>query len=262
MIINEDVIALQHTIGARFNKLADELDTLQSSIVNMESQFGQLGMVTRVEELLERTMPKKLGWNIRILPQIESNYVLDITHSLLAKAYNSLPTIKLSRKFTTDFIKAIKQGSCKSVINKLKEELKEKATAVYKRGEDPFEENLYTKNLNYIVVEASTAGGCFHAALPVNALSLVDTEDDQSYVAKETKKDHFILEPTKEYLQKTLLKALNSQGLTEEQKQNYIHIIKNGIYRIIKEHLQENINKSYKILGNRVIISSIYNKEL
>ena len=251
MIINEDVIALQHTIGSKFQGLIDDLNKFQGLLGNLETQFGQLGMVARVEKLLERVMSKRLGWNIRIISDISPEYVKTISVSTI------IPTVVISRKFTTDLIKALKQGDCKNILLKLKKELKEKAEAVYKYGEDPF-----TEGLNYIVVEASTAGGCFHAALPVNALSLVDTEDDQSYVAKETKKDHFILEPTKEYLQKTLLKALDNKGLSEEQKQNYIHIIKNGIYRIIKEHLQENINKSYKILGNRVIISSIYNKEL
>lgn len=250
IVINEDVVALQHTIGSKFQSLIDELNSLQSDIVNSENQFGQLGMVTKVENLLERTMSKKLGWNVKIISDIDSNYVRNI--SIATK----VPTIILSRKFTTDFIKAIKQGDCKSVLLKLKNDLKSKAKEVVQQGIDPFEEKF-----NYIMIEASTADGCFHAALPVNALSLVDTEDDQSYIAKETKKDHFILEPTKEYLQKTLIKALDNKKLTEEQRHKYLQIIHNGVYRIMKEHIQESVSKHYKILGNRVVISNIYSKE-
>lgn len=251
IVINEDVIALQRTIEGKFQALIDDLNKFQNLMGDLEGQFGQLGMVARVEKLLERAMAKRLGWNIRIIPEIDKEYVRKISISTI------IPTLILSRKFTTDFIKAIRQGDCKNILLKLKNDLKQRAKEVIDQGNDPFEEKL-----NYIVIEASTAGGCFHAALPVNALSLVDTDDDKAYIAKETKKDHFILEPTKEYLQKTLLKALKNKELTEEQRENYLHIIKNGTYRIIKEHLQENVNNSYKVLGNRIVISNIYNKEL
>lgn len=252
IVINEDVVALQRTIGSKFQALIDDLNKLQNLMGDLEGQFGQLGMVTRVEKLLERLMAKRLGWNVRIIPEIDKDYVRKISISTI------VPTLILSRKFTTDFIKAIRQGDCKNILLKLKNDLKYQAEEVTKNGNDPFEEKL-----NYIVIEASTAGGCFHAALPVNALSLVDTEDaDKAYIAKETKKDHFILEPTKEYLQRTLLKALKNKELTEEQKRNYLHIIQNATYRIIKEHLQESVNNYYKVLGNRIIISNIYNKEL
>ena len=250
IVINEDIVVLQHTIGGKFQSLIDELNSLQSSIINSENQFGQLGMVTKIESLLERTMSKKLGWNVKIIPDIDSNYIRKISIA------TRVPTIILSRKFTTDFIKAIKQGDCKSVLAKLKNDLKSKAQEVVNQGTDPFEERF-----NYIMIEASTVGGSFHAALPVNALSLVDTDDDNAYVAKEVKKDHFILKPTKEYLQKTLRKALESKKLTEEQRQKYLQIIHNGVYRIIKEHIQESASKHYKIFGNRVVISNIYSKE-
>ena len=251
IVINEDVIALQRTIGGKFQSLIDDLNQFTNVINDLEGQFGQLGMVTRVEKLLERAMAKKLGWNIKILPEIDKEYVKNISISTI------IPTLILSRKFTTDLIKALKQGDCKNILLKLKNDLKSKVEDV-RQGIDPFEEKL-----NYIVIEASTAGGCFHAALPVNALSLVDTDDaDKAYVAKETKKDHFVLKPTKEYLQKTLFKALNNMNFTEEQKQNYLRIINNGVFKIIKEHIQESVTKHYKILGNKIIISNIYNKEL
>jgi len=250
IVINEDLVAIERTIGGKFQSLIDELNNLQSSVINSESQFGQLGMVTKVEDLLERSMSKKLGWNVKIISEIDPQYVRNISIA------TRVPTVILSRKFTTDFIKALKQGDCKSVLIKLKNDLKNKAKEVVNQGTDPFEERF-----NYIMIEASTVGGSFHAALPVNALSLVDTDDDNAYVAKEVKKDHFILKPTKEYLQKTLIKALENKKLTEEQRQKYLQIIHNGIYRIIKEHIQESISKHYKILGNRVIISNIYNKE-
>ena len=67
MIINEDVIALQHTIGSKFQGLIDDLNKFQGLLGNLETQFGQLGMVARVEKLLERVMSKRLGWNIRII---------------------------------------------------------------------------------------------------------------------------------------------------------------------------------------------------
>ena len=251
IVINENVINLQNTISGKFQTLINSLNELKGSIVNLESQFGQLGMVARVEDLLQRTLSKILGWNVKIISDIDNEYVRNI--SIVTK----IPTIILSRKFTTDFIKAIQQDSCKDIVLKLKNELKSKAKEVTDKGIDPFDERL-----NYIVVEASTAGGSFHAALPVNALALVDTDDNNSYVAKEIKKDHFILKPTKEYLQKVLIKALKNKILTEEQKYNYLKIIKNGTYRIIKEHIQESFTKHYKILGNKIVISNIYNKEL
>ena len=252
VVINEDIIALERTIGGKFQGLIDDLNKYQNLISDLENQFGQLGMVTRIEKLLERSMAKRLGWNIKILPDIDSSYIKRIMISTI------VPTLILSRKFTLDFIKAIKQGNCKNILLKLKSDLKQQAEDVVRKGIDSFEERL-----NYIIVEASTADGCFHAALPVNALSLVDTDDaNKAYIAKETKKNYFILKPTKEYLQKTLLNAINSKELTEEQKRKYLYIINNGVYRIIKEHIQESTNKNYKVLGNKIIISNIYNKEL
>lgn len=252
IVINEDVIALQHTIGGKIQGLTNELNSLQDTINNLESQYGQLGMISRVENLLERTMSKRLGWNIKFISDIDKNYVKRV--SIATK----VPIIMISRKFTTDVVNALKAGDCSSVLLKLKNELKNIANKVVHQGEEPFKED-FTYNLNYIVIEASTAGGSFHAALPVDALSLVDTDGD-SYRAKETKKDIFILEPTKECLQRALIKALDNKNLTEEQKQKYSYIIRNGSYKIIKEHIQESISKIYKILGNKIMISNIYNK--
>ena len=57
-----------------------------------------------------------------------------------------------------------------------------------------------------------------------------------------------------------IIKALYNKGLSEEQLNKYLKIAMLGNYKIIKEHIQENINKNYKILGNKIIVSSIYNK--
>lgn len=251
MIISEDVIALQHTLGGKFQGLIDELNSLGSTINNIESQFGQLGMITRVEGLLERIMSKRLGWDIRFVSDIDKDYVKNISIS------TRVPVILLSRKFTTDLVKTLKQGNCKPVLLKLKTDLKNKANEVVNHGNDPFQEKY-----DYLIIEASTAGGCFHAALPVEAITLVDTDDaNKAYTPEEVKKDLFVLKPTKEYLQKTLLKALKGKRLTESERQKYENIIINGVYRITKNHIQEAISKHHKILGNhRIVISRIYNK--
>lgn len=253
VIVNEYIIALERTTGGKFQNLISDLNKYAGLVNDLEAQFGQLGMVSRIEKLLERSVAKRLGWNVRIISEIDKDYIRNISISTI------VPTLILSRKFTTDFIKAIKQGDCKNILLKLKNDLKAKAQEVVREGNDPFEESMIKQN--YIVIEASTAGGCFHAALPVNALSLVDTDDaDKAYVAKETKKNHFILKPTKEQMKTAIIKALYNKGLSEEQLNKYLKIAMLGNYKIIKEHIQENINKNYKILGNKIIVSSIYNK--
>lgn len=243
------VISIFNTTPGKFQALSAALDEFQSLVMNLEQQFGQLGMVSRFEKLVERVAAKKLGWNIKIFPEMSDKYVLKVLISTI------IPTIHLSRKFAIDLIKAIRSGSSSPVIQKLRTQLTNMAKQV-RAGEEPFEERFKT---SYIMVEASTAGASFQAALPVNALSLVDTEDaDKAYKAKEVKKNVFVLKPTTEQIKKCLIEYCLSNGL-----QPYLEIINKGNIRIIKERILESNNKTYKQLGNKITISNIkYDKEL
>ena len=66
------------------------------------------------------------------------------------------------------------------------------------------------------------------------------------------------MEPTKEYLQATLLDVINSYNIDETTKRKYYKIIKEGKYKIIKDHIQEDLNNCYKILSKKVLISNIH----
>lgn len=241
------IIDFKNTTQGKFQALIEALSKLGPTIMSIEQQFGTLGMVSRVEKLLEILMEKKLGWNVKIYPEIKSNYIIKILINTI------LPTLHLSRRFTIDIIKAARAGDVTPVVRKLYSDLQNVAKSVRDQGEDPFEES-YNK-YSYIMVEASTVGGCFHAALPVNAISLVDTDDaDQAYVAQEleNKKDHFILKPTTEQVRSCLINFCKEHNLKE-----YLKIVRTGNIRIIKEHIQEHFNFSYKILGNNISLSKI-----
>lgn len=249
-----EVIDIHNTTQGKFQSLIEALSKLGPTLQNMEAQFGILGTVAKVEKLLEILISKKLGWNAKIYPEIKNNYIIRILTSTI------VPTLHLSRRFTIDLIKAARKGDVSPVIKELKNQLNTAAHLVRDKGIDPFEENIVRYPFSYIVVEASTIGGCFHAALPVNAISLVDTDDaDNAYVAQELKdkKDHFILKPTTEQIRNCLTQYFKVHNLRE-----YLKIATVGDIKIIKEHLQEDVNKNYKILGNKISFSNIYHKEL
>ena len=243
-----DVINLKNTVSGKFQALIEALSELGPVVNNMESQFGTLGMVSKIEEYLQTLISKKLGWNIKIHSEIKNDrYVTKILASTI------IPTIFLSRKFTLDIIKAAKKGDVSSVVKKLKKELFSIVHSVRDEGVDPFEENY--NPYSYIIVEGSTVGTCFHAAVPVDSISLVDTDSaDKAYIAQElkNKKNHFILRPTTEQVRSCLVNFCKRNNLKE-----YLKILKSGNIRIIKEHIQEDVNKSYKILGNNIILSNI-----
>lgn len=241
------VINLRNTTQGKFQLLVDALNKTGPVIKDLEAQFGTLGMVSRVEKYLEILMAKKLGWNVKIYPEIKNSYIIKIMTSTI------IPTLILSRKFALDIIKAAKSNAIPVVVKDLKNQLAAAAHSVRDDGVDPFEESC--NKYNYIMIEASTAGGCFHGAIPVNAISLVDTDDaDQAYVAHElkNKKDHFILKPTTEQIKNHLVRFCRENNLEE-----YLKILRSGNIIIIKEHIQEDVNKNYKILGKNIILSKI-----
>lgn len=126
-------------------------------------------------------------------------------------------------------------------------------------GTDPFDEQYIIFEVEAPVSTDSMGTlASFKGALPVNKLSLVDTEDaDKDYVAKEVKKNHFILKPASDYLREACLKALYNKCLSEEELRNYLQIARTGIYKIIKEHISESANYTYKTLGDRISLSPI-----
>lgn len=250
----QNVVDLKGSTSSKFQNLCNALNDIAPTIQNIENQYGTLGMVARVEQLLERIITHKLGWNVRISAEIRYHYIIKIS------IHTPIPVLYLSRRFSIDLIKAARKGDVCPVVKELRNQLIKAVNAV-KTGHDPFSESVPNYSFSYIIVEASTADGCFHAALPVNALSLVDTDDaDTAYIAKELKhkKNHFILEPTKEYLQATLLDVINSYNIDETTKRKYYKIIKEGKYKIIKDHIQEDLNNCYKILSKKVLISNIH----
>ena len=243
------VISIFNTTPGKFQALSAALDEFKPLLANLEQQFGELGMISRFEKLVERVAAKKLGWNVKIFPEVSDHYILKVLISTI------IPTIHLSRKFAIDLVKALRTGSSSPVIQKLRTQLMNLANKV-RSGEEPFEERFKT---SYIMIEASTAGASFQAALPVDALSLVDTEDaDKAYRAKEVKKNVFVLKPTTEQIKKRLIEYCVSNGL-----QSHLEIVNQGNIKIIKERILESNNKTYKQLGNKSTISNIkYDKEL
>lgn len=263
--MKEAVINLADTSGRKFQALADSLNDLVPTIQQGEMQFGLLGLVARVEGYLKSEIERKLGLRVSFINDKSAGYMDHISVA------GPVPVITLKRKLSLDIVKAAKQGDIRPVINTLKNEI----TAHVKQVRSGNIEEGF--NLEYIVLEVEAPAApiaadslgtlaSFKGALPVEKLSLVDTDGEKDYVAKEYKKDHFILHPTKEhfiykhekdYIQRAVINALYNKGLSESELRNYLHIARNGIYKIIKEHMSESANYEYRRLGDKITLSAI-----
>ena len=264
--MNEAVINLADTAGRKFQLLADNLNELVPMIQQGESQFGILGLVAKIEGYLKSEIEKKLGLRVNFINDKSAGY---LDHISIA---GPVPVATLKRKLSLDIINAAKHGDVKPVINSLRNEI----MADVKKVRSGNLEESYGKE--YLVFEVEGPVGdsvgtlaSFKGVLPVEKLSLVDTDGETDYVAKEYKKDHFILHPTKEhfmykhekdYIQRAVINALYNKGLSEVNLRNYLQIARNGIYKIIKEHMSESANYHYRRFGDTITLSTIrYSKE-
>lgn len=267
----ESITNLADTSGRKFQSLADNINELIPTIQQGEAQFGILGLVAKLEGYLKSEIEKKLGLRVVFNTDKTAGYLVHLSVS------GPVPVITLKRKFSLDIINAAKRGDVRPVINTLKSEI----TNQVKRVRAGVLEERYKREYLVFEVEGPAAPGgvgdsvgtlaSFKGVLPVDKLSLVDTDGETDYVAKEYKKNHFVLHPTKEhfiykpekdYLQRTVINCLYNKGLSEAELRNYLHIARNGMYTIIKEHISESANYQYRRLGNSITLSTIrYSKE-
>lgn len=260
------VINLSNTPGKKFQLLADSLNQLIPTIQAGEQQYGILGLVSRVEGYLKSEIEKKIGLRVVFMNNKSPGYLERIS------IQGPSPVAVLKRKFSLDVIQAAKQGDITPVINELKKEIIDDVKRVRSgQVEESFKREYLVFEVEGPVGDSVGTLASFKGVLPVDKLSLVDTDGETDYIAKEYKKDHFILHPTREqfiyqneknYLQRTVINALYKKGLSENKLREYLQIARNGNYRIIKEHLLESANYHYRKLGETITISPIvYNKE-
>ena len=249
------VINLENTPARKFQVLADELNKQGASIAALEQNMGVLAMISKLEDLFQSLLKSKLGLSSRFISDKSSGYI----ENLLTSSH--VPSIILKRRLSLDIANAVKKGDVSPVIGRFKNELVGIVKSVH-RGEEPFDENYLVFEVEgCLPTDSQGTLASFKGALPVNKLSLVDREEaDRDFVAKEIKKNHFILKPTSEYLRQACLKALYSKALSEEELRNYLHIARTGIYKIVKEHISESANYTYKTLGDKITLSPIRHK--
>lgn len=255
--MNEDVVQLAGSTGRKFQELADELNRYAPIMVQGEAQFGILGIISKIETMLSSLIQKKFKANVSFVNEKTPGYIQTV------RIQGPKPTIFLKRKFSIDVLKAAKSGDVRPVINSLKDEMYKNVQSV-QRGENPYNES-------YLVIECEAACpasvqssdsdgtlASFKGVLPVKKLSLVDTDGkENAYVAKEVKKDHFILKPTTEQIRAAVINALYNHGLSEQELSNYLRIARYGRFTILKERMTESANRTYKCFGDKITLSSI-----
>lgn len=225
----------------------------------------------KIEDYLKSIFEKVLGLKVRYNKSNSKMYILLIS-------FKTIPTIYLNKRLIIDLMKVTKNGeSTTKVTNSLKDDMRYIMNSLSK-GEDPFELSMQESfKKSYIVFEVEApmpiAGNSllpaadqgtlasFKGVLPVEAVSLVDTDgDEKSLIPKEVKKDHFVLKPTKEQLQRAILKNILNTKLTEKEYNRYAGLIRLGNIKIIKENLTESIDSLYRKFTENITISKIYYK--
>lgn len=256
-IYEAEVLKFSDSLLVKLSQLCDEIDSfIKEELPNQLSLTGDVfQIVVKLENYIKSLFNKKLGLIVEFVKNDNPNYIRRIIPA-------NKPKMLLNRRLSLDLVKIAKNNlPIKSVKDQLLKEVKN-ITSSLSSGKEPFAENL---NVSYIMfeIEGSSAEAgtlaSFKGALPVEPVALVDTDgDEKNLIAKEIKKDHFILKPTKEQLKRAILRNIATLKLSEFQIKRYNDLIKSGNIKILKSHLSENQDTLYKKFSNKITISKIY----
>lgn len=254
MNYNEDVVSFGSKYVALSRVIAKKiLEWYKEMQPHLDNEFEFTNNL--LPDFLARLLKQELGIKVKFVTTNKSAprgltfvYAMDSKGDALA--------IKI--EFVKDIARSLRRGDNKvhKICEFLGKDLQHIVDAL-KDGEEPFKED-YTSNKYYIVFEVEAGGvtstdganandgtlASFKGVLPIEPVGFVEPDgDEKNLIPKEVKKDVFILRPTKEQLYNAIYSNIVNSTMSEFDKKRYIQIFNKGKVNILKEKLNESINR-------------------